>query len=480
MFRTTRYWPGVSKLVPAMRRHIQSTGLRGRLGSKAEANLDAGTPIANYPIVFRELFCLAAADLADDLKQPIERVGILYDEIIYMGQESGAAANGKKNQRTKSDVERDANDGSVISKGQLLFLVSRAGRRDVEHFHAVGFRFANVQQVLPQIASRLHVKPLNLNLSLNVMQEYATVPHILDPGVHLACFAVRASLAGHGFEILARKDAKNQLPTMQLPLYNLEEWHMDYLKQMDSFTVAAAVKFLFKTAKPSNPSKEREFAKDILTSLEALKDEISDPFFNDATLLATPVAAPCRGRSEESPPGNARLITFRFIMPLHSRAPGKKLTFSPLNFFRAEQHVYKNSPDHIAFARQTRREFATVLDIPEYVSEVSSQKHARRFGFHSRRYLVIKGDHSSEKNLVDPNLHENPLGGIMVSREVSVDVDVAAAGPESQKIPVMAKNMEMGQYPNVSTASGVTKEDAETPSFVDELISLTMAKRPHL
>jgi len=127
---------------------------------------------------------------------------------------------------------------------------------------------------------------------------------------------------------------------------------------------------------PSNPSaKEREFAKIFKATLEGLIDEINDVFFNDAVLLAKPIDAPCRGRTEDSLPSTAQLITFKIFVPIHARAPGQNLIFTPMSFFNVQQKVYQNSPDHPIFAAKTHREFAPIIDIVESTKGPSRGSH---------------------------------------------------------------------------------------------------------
>ncbi|PBP21700.1 hypothetical protein BUE80_DR007606 [Diplocarpon rosae] len=369
IFRASRNWYGISTLVPGMRKHIRRSGIKRRHGSLDETVLfnDEGIQINDFSIVFRELFCIAAAELASDLHQPIDKLGVLYDEILVTGLGATAAEKGKKSIATAAssllDVEREAD---TLGKGQLLFLVSRASRYEVENLlSAGGFTFANTESVLPVIANSLRIGPRGLSRRLEIMRHYCTDHHVLEPGFHVAFFAIRASLAvgKRGFDVLVRRDAKNQLPTMQAPIEKLEPWHVEYLKSMDSQTISVIVKQLFKASKPSNKSQsQRDFAKHLLKTIEVLKEEIEDTIFNDAMLIATPFEVPCRGHDEYSPPGVALLIAFRMILPLQGRAPGRKLTFTPLALFKAQQRVYRNSPDHKYFARSVHREFAPLMD----------------------------------------------------------------------------------------------------------------------
>ena len=74
-------------------------------------NISTGS--ADYSVLFREMFCIAARRLADSMCLPFENMGILYDRILETG-------NGTTNRSS-------ALGGSApqFGKGQFLFLVKR-------------------------------------------------------------------------------------------------------------------------------------------------------------------------------------------------------------------------------------------------------------------------------------------------------------------------------------------------------------------
>jgi hypothetical protein len=531
IFRATRNWASVTNLLPGMRDHIERAGLKNNiLGQHSDKKLinELGTPVEDYSIIFRELFCIAADEIADDLKVPIENVGILFDEIISTGQEPKQSKGKSRIDSQASslvDLEREGRGLEKLGRGQVLFLVKEADRREAEQLQAAGFRFAMTPNVLPILAGTMQIPRRQLKRHLETMHEYAVESYILEPGVHLALFAIRASI-GAGFDIMARRDARNQLPTMQLPIENLEPWQIDYLKTMDAWTVTACLRHLNKASMSATaPPKETHFALQLHTTLEALREEIDDSFFNDAYLVAKPVEAPCRGHTGDSPPGAAMLIWFRFIVPIHSRASGKKLYFTPLKFFKMQQQVYKNSPDHAVFARKTYREFAPVLELsgrssisapasaktpyfPAKIGTFGTTKgtndavgDTRAFGRPASRGSSIKkkflnrrgsrpsekmkGDNSSEKNLVAVDSSEDrSFGGIMVSQEVTVDVrDMddggrASASPKPTlgKNPVAIEMTPISPVNKSGVVSKVTKEE-EPESFVDEMFKICIQAR---
>lgn len=526
MFRTTHNWTSVKDLIGPMKIHLQRSGLRNRFGAEADAKLvnEQGMPIQDYHLVFRELFCTAAADLADELHQPLDKVGVMFDEIIHTGRGSRSHNDSSgKAQSLTSDLERDGKELETLSSGQLLFLVREADRQEAEHLQATGYRFALPTNVIPILSGTFQVAGQELLRQLENMREYVKSDQILDPGIHLAFFAVKASI-GAGFDVLARRDARNQLPTIQLPFDTLESWQLDYLRNMEGSNVSTCLNLLRKASESTaTTEKERLFASRLFTCLEALRNQIGDPIFNDACLMAQPVYAPCRGHTEDSRPGRATLISFKLILPVGSRAPGPKLDFVPLSFFKMQQLVFKNAADHAVFARKTYREFAPALDLsgrPSIVgTDMSKGSRRRRFGSgmarmetekdcfgvpvphltqnpavlrkssfggkffkkrNSETNARVKGDNSSERNLVEHLTPEDhPLGGIMVSQEVDVDSKVEDKPLDSAiMIRKEDSSIEMSEMQTSKTGvvSNASKEE-ELESYVDELFKLCMQSR---
>ncbi|KAH8685526.1 hypothetical protein BGZ60DRAFT_522818 [Tricladium varicosporioides] len=529
MYRTTYYWAGVSSLVPAMKTHLTRAGLtHHHLRSKSQANLlnEEGTPIEDYSVIFRELFCLAAWEIANSFKIPMDDLGILYDEIVTTGNKSRkGAAGGRKSIFTATSTVADErktkktkdSDVPMMGKGQLLFLVNRVERKEAEQLQTAGYRFAPTESVIPILATSLQVSEKDLTRRFDMMLDYATDSlHMLEPGVHIACFAIRASI-GAGFDVLARKDAKNQLPTMQLPFDTLEPWQLEYLQGMDLMSVAATMKMFNKASKKNNPSAtQREFAQKMLKTLEAIKDEIDDPFFNDAQLIAKPMEAPCRGPTPNSPPGTALLITYKIIVPIHARAPGKKLEFAPLNLFRMQQRVYKNAADHRFFAKETFNEFSRVLELSEEPEPLETRKgtmgklsfkikgrspaptalEARigdevdmfgnrvdqpqvvlkspkiKFWDRDSSPRVVRGDNSSEKNLIQNDSEEvlpkNEDANIDPRTTATNRPRSLASNKATGEKGIEMKNLPGGQKP------GTGPPQKEGKTFVDEMFAITI------
>lgn len=477
----------------------------------------------DYSTIFRELFCITAADLAQDLNLPLENVGILFDEIFSTGQKDSSKSKG---QQSAIDLESDRMAPTMPGRGQLLVLVRRANGKEADQLSASGYRFAAIENVAHIIGNSMQINCNDLPDRLSRMYEYSSATHILEPGVHMACFAIRASVRG-GFDVLVRKDARNQLPTMQLPIDKLNSWNIDYLSQLDGASVTSCLRLLSAKLKSSTTSektseKEQDFATQLCDTLEKLKEEINDPSFANAILVGRPVPASCRGVDGDRKPGQAMLIAFHIILPIQFRVQGQKFEFIPLKFFKTQQLVYRNSPHHALFARKIHREFGQLLNkerlsegnekssgsawFPRWLLWGSKSKYAPdmrspsdvsiletvetgQTDTSSQRFWRWKPDReptaprrvsldrTSERKLVEPQA----FGGIMVSQEVDVDVRDfehinSGEGSDGELGWIEMREVQHAQI-QIGTRSGAAKEEDDPETYVDRLFAACIKTR---
>lgn len=442
----------------------------------------------DYSLVFREQFCVAAADISEELGQPLESLGVLFDQILNTGQPTAAH---KHLMEIESNLKTIRADG----RGLLLFVVRVVDRKISEQLSAAGYRFTETQNVAQIIARRMQINSKHFRARLDNMYEYAAELKRPGPGIHLACFAIRATVGG-GFDVLVTKEARNQLPEVRFPFNTLEKWQMDYLSQMDSFTVSACSKALgLKCADPAASKEEQNFATEFLDTLNALKDQINHPLFADALLIAWPVSVPGQWAENGDKPFQATVIAFRLMLPIQFRAAGERFEFSPLAFFRLQQYEYRNGSDEALFSRMIYREFGPLL-MKDNASMVTTQKSSRSPTFIGRAFDGLKSkrtkddhisfgvpisntrntsDSSSERKLVDAQ----GFGGIMVSQEVSVDVTDSGygeAGAESNDDLNGVEMLDLG-YVDMGTSGRAIKESEDPETFVDVLFARCIESR---
>lgn len=321
IFRATRNWDSVSGLLPSMREHASHTISHQKSASESTSKVnlksDEGEITEDYSTIFRELFCVAADELAGELNEPLENVGVLFDEIFNTGHAAASSSGANWNQfKSALQVEKGNSIAYTPGRGLLLFLVRVADRKVADVLAATGYRFTEVHNVANIITRRMQIHCNDLKSRLNNMYEYASESHTLRPGVHLACFAIRASMSG-GFDVLVCKDARNKLPSIRLPFDSLDERKIGYLSQLENKTVAACSKMLSEKSQESSSSEEeRSFAAQLLEGLTLMGEEINHSMFTDALLISKPVSVPLDRRGTGEASYKATLIAFRLLLPI--------------------------------------------------------------------------------------------------------------------------------------------------------------------
>ncbi|KAI9680496.1 MAG: hypothetical protein M1817_003936 [Caeruleum heppii] len=444
VFRASRNWRSLSTMVMGIRRHLSATvGQIDPVDQKdtARSSFDESTNGSeDFSILFRKLFCVAAADLATQISEPLDQLGVLYDEImntgtVPMSRKMKIAHSLRPEHGKNGDVELGTIPPAIFGRGQVLFVVRRTNKMDAARLQARGFRFASIQNVSEILARALQVDNAALFARIESMRNYSKSDQIMPAGVHLGYFAIRARISG-GWDVLVRREAKNRLPTIQLPIRSLKADHLALLKQLGGLTVANCRKRLQEEL--ASNLHDDLFATPFYDALIALSDQVADPLIHEALLVAETFDVPCRPVIEGDQPGQATLIACHIVVPIHSREQSSWLQYSPLNLFHCQQRVYSNSPHHETFAQQMHGEFTPfVRTRPTSGSSDSFPRLASRRprlpsrgkGSHGSWWGSLQGlerlendavaaDTVSEKGL----MRDGRSNGIMVRREISVDI----------------------------------------------------------
>lgn len=415
MFQASRNWSSITSIIVGISRHLSQLPRNGRDSSKGGIKLisEHGELIENYNAIFRELFCVAAAGLADRMKTPLASVGILWDEILPTGAGLRAQARARQRQQDDDHDMHGPNNGDTfpvttnatsledlaekgmfhqpyhdLGRGSLMFLVRHVENpRDIESLTAAGYRFAELHQVSGIIGSTMQIKTPSIESKLRMMFMYARQDAMLEPGVHVGFFGVRARVNNaYGFDVLARRNARNLLPSVQTPLARLDAWQVNFLRQFERTTPRNMARRL-ESLKCSSPKNEVMFASQLTSSIQALGGWVDDSFiFNEAVLCSKAVEVPCRPAVPGSAPGTCTLIAFRVVIPIHLHIESTKCEFVPLNLFRVHQLVYKDLPNHLAFTRSVHRELAPIINaVPAMATRATNRPTGSTVAAHPRR-----------------------------------------------------------------------------------------------
>ncbi|EWY85835.1 hypothetical protein FOYG_12935 [Fusarium oxysporum NRRL 32931] len=353
MFLASRNWSIISSLVGGMRQHVSqlphsSTHKDGRCGIQLVN--EYGEMIENYDIIFRELFCLAAAELAGRFHEDLTSVGVLWDEILLTGPVgqwprpqsrmssrlslSWGMVDSQEDNQSGPDIETGLNARQqAFGRGLLMLLARRVeSDEDAERFLSAGYRFAELHQVSNIIRSGMQIQSTEFETKLRSMSTYASKHNEAPSGVHIGFFAIRASVRS-GFDILVQKDARSLLPSMALPLKTLENWHLQFLKRFGNMSVSKILQSLNETS-VGQSAQESEFAAQLSETIKALCEWIQEPLFEDAVLTSTISCTPCRDNEEW---GQSTMIAMRLMIPIHSVLSSPNCEFIPLSFFKIRQ-----------------------------------------------------------------------------------------------------------------------------------------------
>ena len=496
IYRASRCWHGVSDLVPGMRSHLRNTKTfknsryRRRAGSVDDNARD-------YSALFKKLFCVAAKDLADVVQLPLEDMGVLDGTIMNTGTLGKSARlkvlQGLSTRYSELDNAEKGQPPLIFGRGQLLFLVRRASRSQALRLQSTGYRFATISNVVELLARSMEVTKGELLPQLKRMRDHSVTERLLEPGVHLGCFALRPVLH-RGFDVLVHKDAGNMMPTSKLTKSKLEQWQIEVLQRMENWTVAMCCERLRLGSLFADPE-QQQFSRQLLESLTDLAGRVDNGFFEDARLVAKPLRAPCDVSDGNSSSQEAFMIAFRVITDAYQPSSlNDRYEFASLRFFLCQQHAYRDCVDNAVFARRIHREFAAMAASREgcddaslacprasYYPSLGSPRRAKRSRTpspnKSRKWTSrlrangnkVNDDNSSEKNLVNgsPKASAGAFGSIHVANEIDVDIREITRNGHSSDVEMSS----LGCFAEAGVG------DIEAESFADELAALTTDER---
>lgn len=531
LYRITYNWSAVTDLVPAMRHHLRTMGTVKdptrpiTPGSESDYSKEEAE---DYSILFREHFCVAASELADELSTSLDDLGVLYNGIMMTGslapefQPKRRKMDLKK--RHSNDLEAGIVNPTMFGRGQLLFLVRSLDKAEAQKLVADGYRFAHVHHVGDIIARSMQVPQSEMIMTIDRLQKYCVKveENELAANSYLACFAMRAAVktSSGSWEVLAPKDDPSTLPMVELSSDPLKPWQTKMLTRLDGLSVNQCLAWLNNKAAESTVIQEKEFMETLLDQISALAVEVPEPFFGHALFCSKPVKAPGIGLAagdSEIAAGGISIFAFCIIPDVHASSikSTNKLTYVPLSFFRCSQRVYRNSPDHAILARKIHREFGAILSSSQMASiaavpfgrkdsigkgsfSLSEHFTPQRSPGSSKRLVKkkwpfilpgtplhlqppshIRQETSSENGLIDeqsmsdrkssePNAAipvGHAFGGIMVSSDTTVEVQAKDEFDNgSTTIEMMGIKTEAGQ--------GAKEE----PTYVDELFRIASAR----
>ncbi len=422
-------------------------------GSTVPASNDDGSELStNFSDIFKQLFCVAAQRLANEMHEPLEDLGVLFEEPLetgtfHLSRSSKIAGHPSKFSigSRQSDLERDAANVVSFGRGKYLFLNRRLTISEADRFAVLGYRFGSTQQISDLLARTMEVPQDLMKGCLDRMKLFSSVEHLPPPGVYIACFMLRPSVH-QSFDVLVPSESQGQLPLISLQSKDLNAWQSALLERFDEWTVKEILKTLINES--GCLDLERDFRWQLHSSLIRLFELVGEfDHLMNAKFSAKPAHIPCSMTLGTAGPMACTLLTIRLMNTIHSKPQKDTMVYLPLSFFSAQQQVDSLHPNHEAFARRIQMEFGYLpcqktdtrlpraslrssrcISVHEGLhdrlldSEVSTPTHLFKFK-HPLRPLTPRKSEESSMIRVDTAVSEEKSGSEME------DMDTVVASP---------------------------------------------------
>ncbi|CAI6338225.1 unnamed protein product [Periconia digitata] len=490
LFQVSRNWGGIVDLIPAMREHLGHTGyLQVGTGGASRESIDTEEDTdASYSAAFREMFCVAAQDIAKSLETRLHNLGHLYENVETTGTQHNArnlfaSTHGKpilaaEVTTEQPDPEAGHSNPIVFGRGQLLVLTRRVDADEASRFQNRGFRFAGIEQVEEQLAHSLQISRGDLHDLIGRLQSScARDSPIPCKGTYLAAFLLKPSPAMEGLDIVVQRKYPDRLPMVELATRELTD---NEVKLLSAYAGLTLKECLDKIGQHSGDTPgDSLFLANFRKKIQELCVECPDPAVQQAVFSAQQLKM-AHGASTLNNPSEATLFAFCGIKEIyHQSLRSAHLQSMPLSFFRTSLRSCPGSPDHAILAQKNHKEFSslltsTILDTEKPLPPKKSAVWSGLRMFHSTHSTqnldsCVSPDNSSEKSLVDiipMNSSVAPghsFGGIMVSQDVVVS--------DTVKENMVMELQDLG----VRTEAGVG--DAAQPTMADKLLAITASIR---
>ncbi|KAH1409307.1 hypothetical protein KXW42_008499 [Aspergillus fumigatus] len=451
-FRASRNWKLVKDVVPFLRSRIESEKAAEQQFSPQGGATDGDTEMqGDFDGFFKQHFCVTAQDLADELRQPLQDMGVLYDDILT----------------TTTPVSRfsRAMGYSRLSanKGQMMFTVRQLSKHEAARLAASGLRFTSIENVIPVLSRRVHIPSMTLAAHLRDMRDYSISGRNFEPGVHLVSFVMRPTVHDN-FEVLTAKGVSNPLPSASLPLKRLQIAHLESLSHMEGWTVSTCLNWL--TSETARGYRDVDAFRQQL--IQAMRDlsSVMPPDINSASRFsARPLIAPCRP-SRHSDGNNCIILPFCVVGTLDTQISNPDFTFTPLRLFKAQQQVNDGFTGGDGFAKELSQElyYSNARSSSTTDPEIAPSVRALRRFWPSRKQPSDKMSATSQETLME----HSPFGEITVRKEVKVDIT---------KFTELSTEPALGQHASQTT---ILAGDSASGTYVDELYHLCYSAKIRL
>jgi hypothetical protein len=464
-------WNSVVDLVSKMRVHLQRTTPHNKYSTttSSRSSIYDEESYHDSTVLFREGYCVAAADLAAQLHvNLVDGLGPLYDQVLGTGLLTAyqyglkALDNGGTQQST------------IFEKGQLLFYTRRLSPGELDHYTSVGFRFAPLNRVEGAIANTMQIPIGLLAIQMQRVQDYAyrtSLPSAPKQGTFFVCLAALARVRD-SFRVLVPIDRQDELPDIQVSPYNMNSRQLDWLKRYNNWTAEKLIWHIRLKEQNWNTlddDDEKAFLIMLRTALASLATKIGHHWLMDLVFCAEPISLRYGANRAQR---DGMTMVFGFTRLVDINQPARKLpaglTLASWDLVRMRQHYYPGCNDQGRIRREVHAEFGALLTKYEEVirseeERVKSHKIGRTRSASSDDSGILKQDSWLEGRLEDARRgsidsmvgRTQPWGGILATTNTVIE--------GASKSGIELRNL----TPQVTAKAFATVPPKEPKTFVD-------------
>lgn len=457
-----------------MRVHLQRTDPHSKYTTASSSSRSSIYDEESYhdsTVLFREGYCVAAADLAAQLQvNLVDGLGPLYDQVLGTGlltaYQHGIKAldNGGTQQST------------IFEKGQLLFYTRRLTPAELDHYTSLGFRFAPLNRVEGAIANTMQIPIGLLAIQMQRVQDFAyrtSLPSAPKQGTFFVCLAALARVRD-SFRVLVPIDRQDELPDVQVSPYNMNSRQLNWLKRYNNWTaekLICQIKLKEQNWNTLDDDEEKAFLIMLRTALASLVTKVGERWLMDLVFCAEPITIRYGANKAQR---DGMTMVFGFTRLVDINQPARKLpaglTLASWDLVRMRQHYYPGCNDQGRIRREVHAEFGAILTKYQEVvrseeDRVESHKIGRTHSACSDDSGVLKQDSWLEGRLMDARRgsiesivgHAQPWGGILATTNTVIE-GVSKSGIELRNL-----------TPQVTAKACATIPLKEPKTFVDYL-----------
>ncbi|KAL6170169.1 hypothetical protein ACJQWK_03160 [Exserohilum turcicum] len=362
IFRVTKNWASIKDVIPSMRRHLQSAGYI----HEDAAGLNRCSSLLEYDglkssVMFRELFCVTADEIATSLDTGIENLGSLYEDVLVTGTFTTRKTwTGKRRSNSitaedvsTSDSELGREKKVVFGKGQMLILTKKVDAAEVTRLQQLGYSFAGIEQVSEHIARSLEIPRDELENLVSRLDAFSERQYsVPKTGAYLASFLIQAKPGMKEMDVIVPRAAPGQLPMVELDDEQLDSEQMSTLAMFDGFTLDEC---LAQIDKSSEAEIEKDcFLKTFGHCIDQLLRECPEEALHHAVFSALPLDM-VPGQPEVS---QAKVYAFCGIKEIYVQSlQSLTLKTIPFSFLRTYLKTQPGCADHAILAQEINKEF---------------------------------------------------------------------------------------------------------------------------